>query len=321
MSSMLRTRFGIPGVIATVALVFAMTGGAFAAKYLITSTKQISPSVLKKLKGKAGPSGPAGPAGLAGAQGPAGAAGANGKDGAPGATGATGAAGAKGAAGSPGPEGPEGPAGPTGPTGEPWTAGGTLPKGATETGAFLGKAPLSPASNDFASLSFPIPLAAALFNSKANSLAAGTGTLTEGSNKITALTHTANKPPWVSGTPITGAGIPAGTQITFVLSASEILISNNVEVGKSGSGVALSSPAWEECDDGVSPAATAEHPEADSGVLCVFFARATGGLEITFISKAGAPGPSAGASTAGARLRGASTTAEDPVSGTFAVTG
>jgi hypothetical protein len=93
MSSMLRTRFGIPGVIATVALVFALTGGAFAAKYLITSTKQISPSVLKKLKGAKGPAGAAGPAG---AQGPAGLAGAAGARGADGARGATGPAGANG---------------------------------------------------------------------------------------------------------------------------------------------------------------------------------------------------------------------------------
>jgi Collagen triple helix repeat (20 copies) len=81
MLSPLRNRFGIPGVISVVALVFAMTGGAFAAKYLITSTKQISPSVLKKLKGATGPAGPAG------AQGPAGPAGANGKDGASGTNG------------------------------------------------------------------------------------------------------------------------------------------------------------------------------------------------------------------------------------------
>ena len=46
------------GVIATIALVFAMSGGAYAAKkYLITSTKQISPSVLKSLKGAAGKNG------------------------------------------------------------------------------------------------------------------------------------------------------------------------------------------------------------------------------------------------------------------------
>ncbi len=75
MFSTLRTRFGIPGVISTIALVFAMTGGAFAAKYLITSTNQIKPSVLKKLKGAAGP------AGAAGAQGAQGAAGANGTNG------------------------------------------------------------------------------------------------------------------------------------------------------------------------------------------------------------------------------------------------
>jgi hypothetical protein len=68
--------------IATLALVFAMTGGAYAAKhYLITSTKQISPKVLKALKGKPGP---AGPAGLAGAAGGVGLVGAPGKEGAAG---------------------------------------------------------------------------------------------------------------------------------------------------------------------------------------------------------------------------------------------
>ncbi len=69
-------------VIATLALVFAITGGAYAAKkYLITSTKQISPSVLKALQGKTGPAGgngAQGPAGPAGPQGPAGAKGENG---------------------------------------------------------------------------------------------------------------------------------------------------------------------------------------------------------------------------------------------------
>ena len=74
-------------VAATLALVFAMAGGAAAAShYLITSTKQISPKVLKELKkpgakGATGATGPAGPAGANGANGANGAAGAKGEQG------------------------------------------------------------------------------------------------------------------------------------------------------------------------------------------------------------------------------------------------
>jgi Collagen triple helix repeat (20 copies) len=76
-----------PWAIGLLALVLALSGSAAAAKYVITSTKQIKPSVLKALKGKAGPVGPTGPAGpvgsagSAGPPGPAGTPGANGKDG------------------------------------------------------------------------------------------------------------------------------------------------------------------------------------------------------------------------------------------------
>lgn len=72
--------------LALVALVVAVGGGtAFAARhYLITSTKQIKPSVLKSLR-RAGPAGPQGP------QGPAGAKGANGTNGTNGSNGANGA--------------------------------------------------------------------------------------------------------------------------------------------------------------------------------------------------------------------------------------
>jgi hypothetical protein len=69
-------RLSYANVTATLALVFSMSGGALAANhYLISSTKQISPKVLKKLKGKngtigaTGATGPQGPAGAAGAQG------------------------------------------------------------------------------------------------------------------------------------------------------------------------------------------------------------------------------------------------------------
>ncbi len=90
----LRTRVNTTTAIAVVALVFAMTGGAYAAgHYLITSTKQISPKVLKQLRGQAGS---AGSAGLAGKEGPQGKEGALGKEGVPGKEGKVGADGING---------------------------------------------------------------------------------------------------------------------------------------------------------------------------------------------------------------------------------
>ena len=81
----MRKRLSYANVAATMALVFSMTGGALAAKhYLINSTSQINPKVLKKLTGARGAQGPGG------AQGPAG---------------APGAAGLRGEAGPPGPVG------------------------------------------------------------------------------------------------------------------------------------------------------------------------------------------------------------------------
>ncbi|MGH2878045.1 MAG: hypothetical protein ACRDK4_00325 [Solirubrobacteraceae bacterium] len=94
MFSSIRKRLTYANVAMTLALVFAMTGGAYAAKkFIITNTKQISPKVLKRLEGKAGPAGAQGPAGPAGPQGPAGA---NGKDGTNGSNGEKGASGTNG---------------------------------------------------------------------------------------------------------------------------------------------------------------------------------------------------------------------------------
>jgi hypothetical protein len=82
MFSMIRRRFTFANVAMTLAIVFAMSGAAYAAKkYVITSTKQISPKVLTALKGKAGKAGPIGPAGP---KGDPGAAGAKGDPGLPG---------------------------------------------------------------------------------------------------------------------------------------------------------------------------------------------------------------------------------------------
>jgi hypothetical protein len=89
----MRRHVSYANVAATLALLFAMSGGALAANhYLVSSTKQISPKVLKKLKGNRGPRG---------------------------ATGATGATGTTGTTGKEGPQGKEGKTGKEGPEGLP----------------------------------------------------------------------------------------------------------------------------------------------------------------------------------------------------------
>ena len=67
----MRKHLNYANVTATLALVFAMSGGALAANhYLINSTKQINPKVLKKLTGKPGKNGTVGANGATGATGP-----------------------------------------------------------------------------------------------------------------------------------------------------------------------------------------------------------------------------------------------------------
>jgi hypothetical protein len=135
MFSVLRRRLTYTNVGVTLALFFSMSGGALAAShYLITSTKQIKPSVLSALKGKAG------------------AAGANGAAGAAGPAGSSGAQGAKGETGGTGPQGPEGKEGPPGKNGTNGTTGftSTLPPGKTETGMWS-------ASGSAASASLCVP--------------------------------------------------------------------------------------------------------------------------------------------------------------------
>jgi hypothetical protein len=129
MFSMFRNRFGIPGVIAVVALVFAMFGGAYAANHP-------GGKATASAKAKKGPRGPRGKTGPAGPTGPQGLPGANGKDG---------------AAGPAGPTGPAGATGPTGPTGT------TLPSGMTETGVWGARGPEG-LSSLLTWISFPLRL-------------------------------------------------------------------------------------------------------------------------------------------------------------------
>jgi hypothetical protein len=121
-------------VVATLALVFAMSGGALAANhYLIESTKQLSPKVLKALKGKAG---------------------------------------AKGAAGTQGKEGPRGPEGPRGKDGPAGAYPATLPAGQSESGTYaVAGGSAGYMAQGFA---FPLPLASALDGTHVAWLSTGT---------------------------------------------------------------------------------------------------------------------------------------------------
>jgi hypothetical protein len=181
----LREPFGKAGLtVAVIALVFAMMGGAYAA------SNGGGNATSSAKKGPRGPKGPKGDTGPAGAQGPAGA---KGDAGSPGADG-------KGAeavsfTGSKGPiagvtcteggvevksadgttlvcNGKKGKNGLPGAQGEPWTAGGLLPSGETETGSWglnivSKETPPAPETEDpptfagqaYESISFPIPLA------------------------------------------------------------------------------------------------------------------------------------------------------------------
>jgi hypothetical protein len=173
MLSSLRTRFGIPGVISVIALVFAMLGGAYAAS---GGNSGSWATASGKKAGKPGPRGKRGPTGPTG---PQGAAGANGKDGANGQNGAPGANGKDGVSAEATSFGPlvepeEEPcaglggaeiksASPepsficNGEEGSPWTAAGVLPSGKTETGSW---SVVQMEGFGLEPISFPVPLAA-----------------------------------------------------------------------------------------------------------------------------------------------------------------
>jgi hypothetical protein len=168
MLAKIRKRITYTNVAMTMALVLAMSGGAYAAgKIIITSTKQISPSVIKKLAGKTGAKGAAGPQGPSGPAGPAGPAGPQGTNG----------TGSKGEQGIQGIQGEKGEKGPKGVPGNPWVAGGVLPEGATETGGWavgVGEAKNVNSPNaERTAISFSIPLEKELGNTDVESLTVG----------------------------------------------------------------------------------------------------------------------------------------------------
>ena len=127
MLNLVRRNLNLPTAIAVAALVFAMTGGAYAAKDYVTGQAKTS----KQRKAKQGPRGPRGRRGPQGPQ------------------------------GLQGPKGDTGSQGPKGDTGDPWTAGGVLPSGKSLGGTWLAGigAEIAPGTGaGGASISFGIPL-------------------------------------------------------------------------------------------------------------------------------------------------------------------
>jgi hypothetical protein len=193
MFSKLHERLGTAGlVVAVVALVVALAGTAIAALPGLNSKqkKQVT-KIAKKYAGQDGATGPQGPAGAPGAPGP------EGKQGLPGTNGTNGTDGEDGEDGTDGVDGknvetipfdgteepptepceerggvlvgPEGTEpenmtpvckGEAGEEGSPWTAGGTLPSGATLTGSWSALIKPGEENQEMAPISFSIPLSA-----------------------------------------------------------------------------------------------------------------------------------------------------------------
>jgi collagen triple helix repeat protein len=141
-------------IVAWLALFVALSGTSLAAShYLINSTKQINPKVLRKLKGNTGATGARGSQGLRGLTG---AQGTPGTPGAPGTNGTTGAPGTNGTTGSPGPEGPVGPRG--------VSALGILPSAQSESGVYNASRWNANEGAMTEGITFPIPLATGTAN-------------------------------------------------------------------------------------------------------------------------------------------------------------
>lgn len=282
MNTFVRKHFNATTVVAIVALVFAMTGGAFAVTSKgggghATAQTAKKKAKVKLLRGPRGERGPVGPVGPAGPAGPSGKDGLNGKDGAPGAPGE------KGAAGAPGQS----------------VTGTTEPPGANcENGGYK----LTSASGT------------QYVCNGANGADGQTGfteTLPPGKTETGGFTFAHQL---ISGpSPI----MASSTAISFNIPLAAELDEAHVHIVRHGE----TAPAA--CDDGVEPAPSVEHPEADPGNLCVFAGLAFN-ANLELIEKL-APIFSGGASTSGALLTAAleekGPNSEAILSGSWAVTG
>jgi hypothetical protein len=179
MFSAFRNRFGIPGVISVIALVFAMFGGAYAASDDNSAGKASASKASASATAKKGPRGPKGAKGATGPAGPQGPAGPKGDAGAPGSNGTNGTNGTDGDDGISVTSQPfngtlEGKCagqggskfvavnGSTfacnGEDGSPWAVGGSVPAGETLVGTWAAGRGGSGNPAQTAPISFPLPL-------------------------------------------------------------------------------------------------------------------------------------------------------------------
>jgi hypothetical protein len=179
-SKRFRDRLGANGpglTVAVIALVFALVGGAFAAGGGLTGKqKKEVTKIAKKYAGKTGPAGPQGSPGAKGDKGDTGSQGPQGKQGEKGEDGEkgtsvvsnaepTGTGNCEGRGGSKFVAGASTTFACNGKEGSPWTAGGTLPPGATETGSWVASGSKAQTEAElqngglYTPISFPVPLA------------------------------------------------------------------------------------------------------------------------------------------------------------------
>jgi hypothetical protein len=267
--------FGKAGLtVAILALVMALVGGAYAAGGLTKAQEKQVTKIAKKYAGKPGAPGTAGANGTNGTSGKDGGSGQNGAPGTPGGDGESVEVNAYAGPQCPASENEEGAeltnASGTayacnGAEGSPWTAGGTLPSGKTETGSW------TLFGGEFAtSLSFTIPLASPLAGANVHlaSNGSGHGDLTSGSSTVENYKNLSTNDVLVAGDQISGAGIPAGTTITEVGSgitgggSGPLTLSAAATASATAVALTASPPAL--CQG------STEDPKADQGHLCVY---------------------------------------------------
>jgi len=188
--------------------------------------------------------------------------------------------------------------------GSPWTAGGVLPPEATETGAWAYSTTVVVKSGEPSGvqvdipISFTIPLSAELdsshvyFLGKGATHSTGTGDLTQFSQTVQNVATTTGQ--FAAGETISGSHIPAGTYIKKMISATSFEISASVEAGGTASGVALTADPPAGCTGSV------DAPTAAPGNLCVYESTSKEVEEVTIRHLL--PN-SVGADTAGARVK------------------